>query len=873
MAKRALNSLTEQMAGLPDKTSMESLFDQVLENSDIVESWRTPDGKLVYVSRSCERLHGYTAQEILASPEMLEKIIHPEDSVTWQEGIEKLLRDRGFKGKLEYRIITRDGSVKWIESAWYPLSDPSGRFFGWRATSVDITERKQLDEKHKITEARYQAILDSQTELIVRHETDGTITYLNQALVDFTGLAPGDLLGQKWFALIPSETVLLIQMMMQEMTPQKPTANFDLEAIRYDGCKRWINWRSTGIFDKGGILIELQVVGRDITEERNALIELNLKNEEMSLLYRKFSLISDTAGDIVGWALPDGTLMYLSPSAERLTGYPMDSQVHDLPVFIEEVVHPEDKSHVIEYLKESERLRESGGFSYRIITRQGTIRWFEQLNSPLKDVDGTYMGFRFSARDITERKLLEEELSKSEIRYRGIVEDQTDLICRASPDGILLYVNNAYCNYFKTSSEELINRSFKPLIPEEDRYIVENSFSLISPGEPVHSTEHRVFAPDGSIRWSSWINRGFFDEKGRLTEVQSVGRDITDQKKADQDLKRAFDEISELKQKLETENIYLKDLVMPRMATQNIVANSHAMKKVLELVQQVAPTDSTVLITGETGTGKELIARVIHQLSNRNKRMMITVNCSALPGSLIESELFGREKGAYTGALTRQIGRFEMANGSTIFLDEIGEMPMDLQVKLLRMIQFGEFERLGSPVMHKADVRIIAATNRDLNKAMKERTFREDLYYRLGVFPIHIPPLRERTDDISPLVWHFVQELSEKTGKRIDMIPRRVIERLTQYPWPGNVRELGNVIEHAMILASSRILDIAVPDSLVSQDNQLRTLEEAERHYILSILNKTGWKVRGERGAAQILGLNEATLRFRMKKLGIRRPE
>lgn len=873
MVKRALNSLTEQMAGLPDKTSMESLFDQVLENSDIVESWRTPDGKLVYVSRSCERLHGYTAQEILESPEMLEKIIHPEDKVTWQEGIEKLVSHKSVKEKFEYRIITRNGSVKWIESAWYPLNDPSGNFFGWRATSVDITERKQLDEKHEITEARYQAILDSQTELIVRHETDGTITYLNQALVDFTGLAPGDLLGQKWFALIPSETVLQIQVMMQEMKPQKPTTNIDLEAIRYDGSKRWINWCSTGIFDEKGILIELQVVGRDITEERNARIELDRKQKEMSLLYRTYSLMSDAASDIVGWALPDWTLSYLSPSAERLTGYSLDHLAQNFAVFIEKVVHPEDRIPVIKHLKVVEQLKEPSQVTFRIVTRQGTIQWIEQLTNPMNDGEGKYMGFRFSARVITERKLLEEDLLKSEARFRGIIEDQTDLICRSTPDGVLTFINKAFCKYFRLREEELINQSFMPFIAEEDRSQVSDSLSLLSVQQPVRSIEHRMIAPDGAIRWFSWIDRGFFNKDGELTEVQSVGRDITEHKQADMELQRALKETSELKQKLQDENVYLKDLILPRISSHQIVANSDGMKKVMDLVQKVSATNSTVLITGETGTGKEMIARTIHQLSNRNKRMMITVNCSALPGSLIESELFGREKGAYTGALTRQIGRFEMANGSTIFLDEIGEMPMDLQVKLLRMIQFGEFERLGSPVMHKADVRIIAATNRDLNKAMKERTFREDLYYRLGVFPIHIPPLRERTDDISPLVWHFVQELSEKTGKRIDMIPRRVIERLTQYPWPGNVRELGNVIEHAMILASSRILDIAVPDSLVSQDNQLRTLEEAERHYILSILNKTGWKVRGERGAAQILGLNEATLRFRMKKLGIRRPE
>jgi transcriptional regulator with GAF, ATPase, and Fis domain len=264
---------------------------------------------------------------------------------------------------------------------------------------------------------------------------------------------------------------------------------------------------------------------------------------------------------------------------------------------------------------------------------------------------------------------------------------------------------------------------------------------------------------------------------------------------------------------------------------------------------------------------------MIHQMSKRSNKLMITVNCAALPASLIESELFGREKGAYTGALTRQAGRFEIANHSTIFLDEIGEMPLELQVKLLRILQFGEFERIGSPETHKTNVRIIAATNKDLKKAQDEGMFRKDLYYRLNVFPIHIPPLRDRLDDVAPLVWTFVNELVEKTGKRIDTIPRKVMEKLTRYSWPGNVRELRNVIEHAMIITTSRTLDIALPTSYLMEDLKVSTLEEMERIHILAVLKQTHWRVRGEGGAAQILGLNEATLRFRMKKLGIMRPE
>lgn len=349
--------------------------------------------------------------------------------------------------------------------------------------------------------------------------------------------------------------------------------------------------------------------------------------------------------------------------------------------------------------------------------------------------------------------------------------------------------------------------------------------------------------------------------------------EIEERKKAEEGLRKALIEIEELKDNLEIENRYLKNEIELTYSHDEIVGHSNAIKRVLLQLEQVARTDSTVLILGETGTGKELIARAIHRLSQRKSRQMVKINCAALPSTLIESELFGREKGAYTGALTFQTGRFEVAHKSTIFLDEISEMPLEAQAKLLRVLQDGEFERLGSSQTIHVDVRVIAATNKSLIKEVQERRFREDLFYRLSVFPITVPPLRERTEDIPMLVWAFVREFEKTMGKRIEKISRHNMEQLKQYPWPGNIRELRNVIERAMIINTGRTLEINIPDFPQSGraiDNT--TLMSLEKSHIINILKKTDWRIRGKQGAAQLLGLKPTTLYSRMKKLGIARP-
>ncbi len=392
----------------------------------------------------------------------------------------------------------------------------------------------------------------------------------------------------------------------------------------------------------------------------------------------------------------------------------------------------------------------------------------------------------------------------------------------------------------------------------------------------IHQVDDEVFwCQDGSSLPVEYTSTPIY-EHGELAGAVVVFRDITERKQAEDKLRQAFAEIERLTEQLQAENVYLQEEIKLTHNFGDILSHNSAMKQVLHQVEQVAATDATVLILGETGTGKELLARAVHNVSPRNERPLVKVNCAALPTHLIESELFGHEKGAFTGAVSRRKGRFELAHGGTIFLDEIGDLPLELQAKLLRVLQEGEFERLGDSRTIRVDVRVIAATNRDLKQATANGDFREDLYYRLNVFPLTLPPLRERTDDIPLLVRYFTQQYSSKMGKHIDQIPQRVMSALQAYDWPGNVRELENIIERAAILSSGTTLELDLSVVSTSSPSTVTkrgtTLQEVERGHIRQILEDTAWRIEGPQGAAKYLGLKPSTLRSRMQKLGITKP-
>ena len=439
--------------------------------------------------------------------------------------------------------------------------------------------------------------------------------------------------------------------------------------------------------------------------------------------------------------------------------------------------------------------------------------------------------------------------------------------------GLIWATNKVWSLFGLGAGEAMTFEQFLAMVHPEDREPVERAVRETSRSSEDNSVDYRILRPDGAIRWFTSRGRAYFSSSGVPERLMGVTVDITERKQVEELTQRQFQQIHQLKLRLEQENVYLQREIKGFSPQNRIVGQSSVMKSVVTQATQVAQTDSTVLLLGETGTGKELLARAIHDLSRRRGRPLITVNCASLPPSLIEAELFGREKGAYTGALSRAIGRFELADNSTIFLDEIGELPLELQAKLLRVLENGTFERLGSPTPITVNLRIIAATNRDLHENVTAGTFRSDLYYRLNVFPIVVPPLRERREDIPLLVWSMVKEFRESMGRSIEWIPEKTMQALTTYDWPGNIRELRNVIERAMIITSGAFLEVVMPKSGMLQKAAAGgTLADVEREHILAVLSGTRWRITGKGGAAELLGLERTTLYSKMKKLGISRP-
>jgi formate hydrogenlyase transcriptional activator len=490
--------------------------------------------------------------------------------------------------------------------------------------------------------------------------------------------------------------------------------------------------------------------------------------------------------------------------------------------------------------------------------------------------------------DLTEQKRNEEMLAEEKLTTQ-ILHQAAEIFVLCDHQGRIIRASQSTNRLFGRSPIfQAFDEAFHLLYPDGTPFVLLSAMS----DKFLHAVEVTFKHGDNKSFYFLLSANSLTTDKG-VIGIVVVMVDITERKKMEEalqkahgeleqqveertvELRTALSEIKKMKDQLEAENIYFRREFKMKHRFDHILGQSDGLKYVLYRAEQVAPMNTTVLILGETGTGKDLIAAAIHNMSSRKDRPLITVNCAALPGNLIESELFGREKGAFTGADTRQVGRFEIANGSTLCLDEIGELPLEVQAKLLRVIQHNEFERLGSSHTIKVDVRILATTNRNLEEEVRKGRFREDLYYRLNVFPITLPPLRQRTVDIPLMVQAFIEQYSRKLGKQITSIQKETMKALQDYPWPGNVRELESVIERAVILCSGPVLQLVDKLEISSPplSSAVRTLEETERNQILKILSDTRWRIEGKDGAAAILGLHPSTLRARMHKLGILRPE
>jgi len=728
--------------------------------------------------------------------------------------------------------------------------------------------------------------------------------------------------------LLDGETVII-----SKLTDLPPEADRDLQSYRAYGTKSTVlvplsvgegpvfGFMNFGVIREERSWPETVVTGFKLIAQvfANALArkqaEQTLRESESRL-----SMATSAAGAGLWIYEPDTGHVWVTPRTRELFLFDPDEELN-YESFLK-VIHPEDREQVHRAVQQALRSGENIHCDYRIIYPDGGIRWIGARGQRHLRAAGESDRLMGVSLDITERKQAEEALedrlqferllSDLSSKFVNIPNDRVDSEIEDGLRQILEFFQVDRCVLFRTLPDRTswqiaytVTSNDAPHLPagvKLSKSLYPWAYEKLLEKHEVMSISRLDDLPaeasadrQSCIKWGirSYVNIPILIGESvdiihissgkservwpeelfpRLRLLGEIFVNALERKQNRAQLEERFQEVESLKQRLERENIYLQEEVKLLVEHTEIVGQSIAMKKVLSHAEQVAQTDSTVLLLGETGTGKELLARAIHNMSLRKDRPLVTVNCASLPPTLIESELFGREKGAYTGAMTRMVGRFEIADGSTLFLDEIGDLPFELQSKLLRVLEEGTFERLGSTKPLHVNVRIIAATNRDIEQGVKDGKFRRDLFYRLNVFPIVIPPLRKRPEDIPLLVRAFVKEFQKRMGKEIESIPKKTMQALQSYSWPGNVRELRNVIEHAMILSEGKTLDVHVPKPVFSETYATDNLNDMERMHMLAVLEKTGWRIAGQGGAAEVLGLKRTTLLAKMKKLGIKHP-
>ena len=818
-----------------------------------------PDGYLDYFNKPWLEYLGVTLDKVAGWN--WTAFIHPEDV----DGIVARWRASLATGEIfeyETRVRRANGEYRWMFHRKVPLRDSNGNIAKWYGSSLDVDERKIAEERIRRNAAELQIsefyLAEGQRLAHMgswAFDPDG-FHYWSPELFRMYGLDPASKPPsvQEYLDRAHAHDREFMADLIQEVLAKASIFDVTKRIVRPDGEVRYIRCVGAPVLENQSLK---KYVGSAIDVTGHELLTQELRRREAYLT--EAQKLSHTGS--FGWRPDTGGTVW-SDETYRIFEY--DRSVNPTINSVGQRVHPEDRADFEEVTHRALAGATDFEHAYRLLLPDGRVKHVHAIARVLEDASGN-REFVGAVTDITERKTAEEKIREQEAELRQILDLAPQLITVYGPDRERLYANRVMLDYIGLSLEEW-QRSLgrdKYFHPDDMGRIERFWGSALARGS-ADELEVRLRKPDGSYRWFLGRFSPLRNEEGQITRWCVTGTDIEDRKQAEDRLRQ--------------ENVALREEIDKASMFEEIVGTSSALKSVLSRISKVAPSDSTVLITGETGTGKELVARAIHRRSDRASRAFVSVNCAAIPRDLIASELFGHEKGAFTGATQQRLGRFELANGGTIFLDEVGELPAETQIALLRVLQEHEFERVGGNRRIRADVRVIAATNRDLQAAIGAGSFRSDLYYRLHVFPIGIPSLRERREDIPLLVEYFIDRYARKTGKNISSVNKKTLELLQSYPWPGNIRELQNVIERSVILCETEIFSIdenwlPQPTPLTPEPKEQvelpRRLLVHEKGMIEAALKETRGRVSGPAGAAVRLGIPRSTLESKIRSLKI----
>jgi PAS domain S-box-containing protein len=836
----------------------ESLKAQLQATLDLIPAftwYAAPSGALLFVnSRSADYL-GLPKDHPLrfgtdtgAAWDSHIPLLHPDD----HEETRRVWSDcltTGRPGEVSFRVRNADGNYRWFLSRAEPRRGNDGTLLYWMGINFDIEERKRAEQE-------LRDIVDTIPAIVWVARPDGSNTYANSRFVEYSGMVPAQTAGSGWRLAVHPDDLEKHEGKWRASVASGEPHESEVRFRGADGEYRWHLDRGLPLRDEEGNIIKWYGVVTDIEDRKR--VEEALRRSEHCLA--EAQRLSHTGS--FGWNVSTDEHFW-SDETFRIFEFDPSSTV-SLPMILERV-HPQDMPAVKEAIAAATRA-EGIDLEIRLLMPDGRIKHLHVVGKADKGQTGQnasgHREFIGAVTDITERKTAEQKIREQEAELRQMLDFAPQLVGVLGPQLERLYANRVALAYYGVSLDEWRQRSHETEIHPDDIERVKAHFdrSLMSGAADELEMEKRLLGGDGTYRWFLVRYNPLRDDQGQIVRWYIAGIDIEDRKR-DED-------------KLQQENVALREEIDKTSMFEEIVGGSPALTAVLSHVSKVASSDSTVLITGETGTGKELVARAIHRRSRRASRAFVAVNCAAIPRDLIASELFGHEKGAFTGALQRRLGRFELADGGTIFLDEVGELAPDTQVALLRVLQEREFERVGGQRSIRVDVRVIAATNRDLTEAVTDGTFRQDLFYRLNVFPLEMPPLRERQEDIAVLVEYFIDRYARKAGKTLRRVSKRTLDRLKSYPWPGNVRELQNVIERSVIVSDTD--EFTVDESWVSTRPAVESrigmsgaLASHEKALIEDALRATEGRVFGPSGAAARLGIPRSTLESRIRTLKI----